>query len=140
MHNPRTTASRGAARPQRDGWFLGLSPPLVALPSPELLLKRHRLFSCAKQPATLPTLHQRWLCVSMSYLILLHYTSTRVLCLLLSPDRAESKASRAPLQYLQERDAVCCTSRGQDPSLECHTCILAELLKIPFPSVYSSVH
>lgn len=112
----------------------------MALPSPELLLKRHRHFSCAKKQATLPALRQQWPRVRMSDLALLRYTSTCILCLLMSPDRAESKARRAPLQYLQERAAACCTSCRRDPSLQCHAYVLAELLKICFPSVCSSVN
>lgn len=56
-------------------------------------------FSCAK---TLRALHQQWLCVCRSDLPLLPYPGT---CFL-SPDRAESKAPCARLQYLQDRDAA----------------------------------
>lgn len=49
---PGSPASREAAQPQWDGWFLCSSPPLLALPSLELLTEAH--FSCAKTPPALP--------------------------------------------------------------------------------------
>lgn len=41
-------------------------------------------------------------------------------------ERAESKAPCAPLQCLPDKDALSYLSPEQDPSLDCHTYILAE--------------